>query len=57
MKIIEIILGVIFAIITAGGVLFKYKKGRSNKSSMKNIKINGDGKVVAGDDNSINIDK
>ncbi|MBS5978896.1 MAG: hypothetical protein KIB51_04050 [Dysgonomonas mossii] len=57
METFELIIGGIILIAMAGGSVFAYKKTRSNKSSNKNITIQGNGKVVGGDDNSINIDK
>lgn len=57
METFELIIGGIILIATAGGSVFAYKKTRTNKSSNKNITIHGNGKIVGGDDNSINIDK
>lgn len=57
METLKLVIGSILIIATAGGSIFAYKKSRSNKSSIKNITINGGGKVVGGDDNSSNIDK
>lgn len=56
MDALQIIITGIIAIAIAGGAVFAYKKNRSNKSNQKNITIHGNGKVVGGDDNSINGD-
>ena len=57
METLKLVIAGIILIATAGGSIFAYKKSRSNKSSIKNITINGDGKVVGGNDNSTNINK
>lgn len=57
MEVFELIIGGIIIIALAGGSVFAYKKTRSNKSSNKNITIRGNGKIVGGDDNSMNINE
>lgn len=48
----EVLIGIIVTIVVGGGAIFAYKKNRTNKSSQRNITIQGEGKVVGGDDNS-----
>lgn len=55
METLEIIIAGIVAIAVAGGAIFTYKKSKSKKVNIKNVTIHGNGKVVAGDDNSTHI--
>ncbi|NDV84802.1 hypothetical protein [Bacteroides sp. 51] len=53
MNLVEIIITGIVAIGVAGGAIFAYSRKRSNKSNIKNVTITGNGKIIGGDDNSI----
>ncbi|WP_455586916.1 hypothetical protein [Bacteroides sp.] len=55
METLEIIIAGVVAIAIAGGAIFTYKKSKSKKVNIKNVKIHGSGKVIAGDDNSTHI--
>lgn len=53
-KIILYILGIIVAIIGASFIAIKISKKRSNNVRQENIIVKGSGKVIGGDDKSIN---
>lgn len=55
METLEIIIAGIVTIAIAGGAIFTYQKNKSKKVNIKNVTIHGNGKVVAGDDNSSHV--
>lgn len=57
METFELIVGGVIFIAVAGGAVFAYKKTYNKKTSIKGNTIGGSGKIVGGDDNSININK